>query len=126
MTGIVRSAGLTHYCVANDGSEVRLGMTGADGAAFELAIAADAVSRLVMTLPTVLRQMLVRQYRDDSLRVVYPLCGWSVEVAPDGQSLILTLGTNDGFTVSFGTNAAEIEAIADTAGMVPPPGARAN
>jgi hypothetical protein len=54
-----------------------------------------------MTLPQLTAQALRAKYRDDTLKVVYPVGDWSLQLASDGVHRILTLGTPDGFEVSF-------------------------
>jgi hypothetical protein len=61
-----------------------------------------------MTLPDVLRRSLLLRYRDDSMRVVYPVGSWEVEGAPVPGTVIVTLRTPDGFTVSFALPALEL------------------
>jgi hypothetical protein len=47
-------------------------------------------------------KVLKLRYRDESLRIVYPLGTFGMEVSNMQEIVILTLATQDGFKVSFG------------------------
>ena len=54
-----------------------------------------------MTLPRILQSALDQREPGGALRVVYPLGAWQLEQMEHDQSLILKLGTADGFEVAF-------------------------
>jgi len=65
-----------------------------------------------MTLPRMASEALRRQHNDDRLRVVYPAGAWRIEPgAGHGDSFILTLGTPDGFEVSFAIGLEKMSAL---------------
>jgi hypothetical protein len=111
---VIHGTHLTTFSVAADGASVSLGFAGEDGASSSLVLPADCLKALIMTLPEMMRQSLSRQYRDPSLRLVYPVGSWEIEAASEPGRLILTLGTPDGFRISFALLRDEIEDIAST------------
>lgn len=116
MSVVIEGAAVKRCEIAADGSSVRLGFQDADGQTVALILPPDCVSALIMTLPGVMQQLVRLKHRDPSLRVVYPLDGWSVEQASDGESLILSLQTGDGFSVAFSLKQPELAQIAETNG----------
>ena len=48
-----------------------------------------------MTLPEIVRRALQAQHRDASLRIVYPVARFQLELAGDSDTRILTLETPD-------------------------------
>jgi hypothetical protein len=66
-----------------------------------LALPHQALGMLLMTLPKLIETALRQRTGDASLRHVYPVGAWTLEVATDAQSLLLGLSTPDGFAVSF-------------------------
>ena len=97
--------------VSPDGARVRMTITGADGVPIGVVLPAASLSTLAMTLPAIIEQSLRRQHRDPSLKLVYPLAGWSVEAAAGSGDLIVTMETPDGFKVAFAATPAELEEI---------------
>ncbi len=57
-----------------------------------------------MTLPRMLQSALDERFPDGSMRVVQQLGKWKLEQRETGDSLILKLGTTDGFEVAFALN----------------------
>lgn len=114
----IRANQLTSFAIAEDGASVSLGFADAEGTAGALELPADCLKALLMTMPEIMRQSLVRRYRDPSLRVVYPLSAWTLEASSERGRLILTLRTPDNFHIAFTlttTQFAEIGAMAATA-----------
>ena len=66
-----------------------------------------------MTLPDMMRRALRLQYRDPSLRLVYPLASWEVEVSTEPGTFILTLRTPDNFHVSFALGASDLQELSE-------------
>jgi len=72
----------------------------------------ECLNQLMMTLPGIVRQAVQRRYRDPSLRIVYTVARFQVELADDSETRILTLETPDGFSVSFGLTEEQCREIA--------------
>jgi hypothetical protein len=53
-----------------------------------------------MTLPTMAASAIKRADNDPTMRITYPATDFQIELSP-GNVRILTIGTPDGFTVSF-------------------------
>lgn len=105
----IEAAALTTFEVDPDGAHVRLNVRDRDDCAAALVLPVEALSQLLMTLPRIISQALRNGHGDESLRVVYPLEGYKLElgeVGRDGtQRFILTLETSGGFAVSFAASA---------------------
>ena len=101
MTLDISGKALTTCQVAAGGEAFRLNFENADGQPMSLTLPSDCLRALLMTLPRLTAQALRAKYRDDTLKVVYPVGKWSLQVASDGVHRILTLCTPDGFEVSF-------------------------
>lgn len=93
---------MTCFETAEDGSSIRLGMEDAARRPLSLRMPLECLNRLMMTLPGMIRQAMQRRYRDPSMRIVYPIRQFQVELPEDFETRILTLATPDGFSVSFG------------------------
>ena len=72
----------------------------------------DCLRALLMTLPHVIEKALKARYKDDTLKVVYPMGGFSLEAAAGSDSSILTMTTPDGFKVSFALTPADAGGLA--------------
>jgi hypothetical protein len=72
----------------------------------------ECLNRLVMTLPGMVRQAVQQRHRDPTLRVVYPVAQFELELASDYATRILTLATPDGFSASFGLTKEQCQQIA--------------
>jgi hypothetical protein len=92
---------LTTCQVDPSGDSFRLGFESVDGHPASVVLPTDCLRSLLMTLPNVIELALKARYRDDTLKVVYPIGGYSLEAAAGSTSSILTLTTPDGFKVSF-------------------------
>lgn len=60
----------------------------------------ETLSALLMTLPTMAASAIKRAHNDPTMRITYPATDFQIELSP-GNVRILTIGTPDGFTVSF-------------------------
>jgi hypothetical protein len=103
---------LTCFESAEDGSSVRLSMKDAVGRPLSVRMPLECLNQLMMTLPGIVRQAVQRRHRDPSLRIVYTLARFQVELADDSETRILTLETPDGFSVSFGLTEEQCREIA--------------
>lgn len=106
-------AALGRLEIQPDGSSIRMGYIDAAGHEFLLNLPADCLRVLVMTLPNVAERALRLRYRDDSLRIVYPVSTTIIERSTDPSVYMVTLETPDGFHVSFGLTARECMSIAE-------------
>lgn len=93
--------GLTDCQVDPTGISFRLGFEGADGQPASVVLPVDCLRSLLMTLPQVIEKALKARYKDDTLKIVYPMGGFTLEAAAGSTSTILTMNTPDGFKVSF-------------------------
>ncbi len=92
---------LTTSRIVGEGERISLGLRDEAGRVVDLQLSIADAGSIAMTLPLLLRQALRRKFCDDTLRYVYPLEGWQIEAASDGDQVILTLQTGDGFEASF-------------------------
>ena len=83
-------------------------MTDEQGDPATLVLPSECLHALMMTVPEMVRRSLQARFRDPSMRVVYPLGSWNIERNVVPGSVIVTLGTEDGFAVSFGVPALEL------------------
>jgi len=97
----INGKALTTWQVDSAGEAFRLNFESVDGQPASLTLPAECLRALLMTLPQLTAQALRAKYRDDTLKVVYPVGEWSLQLASDGVHRILTLATPDGFEVSF-------------------------
>lgn len=93
---------LTAFDLAGDGREIHMHMRDRDGAPATLALTADCLQQLLLTVPCMIAKSLQAQFGDDTLRLVFTLAQWRIEQAHMPGTLILTLRTPDGFEVAFG------------------------
>ncbi len=96
----IKSKTLT-TCHVLDSGAVSLGFVDASGAAATVELPLDQVGALAMTLPALIETALRAQYKDNTLRYAYPLSSWAVESSSDPATGMVTLRTNDGFSVCF-------------------------
>jgi hypothetical protein len=108
MSNEIDIASLTTWDVAPEGCYVRLNFEDALGLPATLRLTSACVHQLTMTLPHLLSKALQAQYRDRSLRAVFPLGDWRLEAAAGSKDFILTMTTPDGFEVAFSLGAPAI------------------
>ncbi|HYB40350.1 MAG TPA: hypothetical protein VEL75_01205 [Candidatus Methylomirabilis sp.] len=106
--GAIRGQQLTTFDVAPDGETVSLHFVDDGGAPGTLILPTDCLSALMMTLPEILRQSVHLRCQDQSMRLVYPVGDWKVEGSGVPGTLIVTLGTPDGFQVCFAVPALDL------------------
>lgn len=114
----IDAAALTVCEVDREGAHVRLSMTDQSGENACLVLPLECVTQLLMTLPEVVQKAMRRSYRDPSLRIVFPLTSFAVELGePDdaGQhQYILRLHTAGGFGVSFTSSSDGLAELAQS------------
>lgn len=107
---------LTTFDVDADGAGVELHVLDRDGCSVTVALPFECLSQLLMTLPEVIRAALRKHHGDDSLRLVYSIGNYQLEVSEAGgdgiSQFIMSLQTKDGFSVSFGASAELLTDIA--------------
>lgn len=111
MTQRIISSGLITCGAVGDGSAIRLDFLDEAARPVSVEFPFAQAQSLVMTLPGLLSRALRLHTRDDSSRFVFGLGRWSLE-STDGDCIIMTLATEDGFQVSFGIPLATCEAMA--------------
>ena len=97
----ISAQALTSCEVASDGGAISLGFVDSAGNPATITLSLKQVGALVMTLPRLLDHALQTRYGDQSLRYAYPLASWVVEQSTDAAQRIVTLQTEDGFSVCF-------------------------
>ena len=100
MTTEVEIKRLVNFETAADGTAVKLIVRDVANRTFSIILTLETLSALLMTLPTMALSAVKRAHNDPSMRITYPLGEFEIELGPDNLR-ILTIGTPDGFTVSF-------------------------
>ncbi len=100
---------LIRFETADDGSFVRIFVEDAAGRSMSIALPINCLSSLIMTLPEMMEAAVQNRARDPSLRVVFTLGRFAVELSPGGGTRIVTLQTPDGFAVSFGLSEGQCQ-----------------
>ncbi|MDQ1387731.1 MAG: hypothetical protein QOF56_1185 [Acidobacteriaceae bacterium] len=91
---------LINFETATDGTAVRLLVDDAAGRTVGIIFTIETLSALLMTLPTMAASAIKRAHNDSTMRITYRATDFQIELSP-GNVRILTIGTPDGFTVSF-------------------------
>jgi hypothetical protein len=102
---------LTGWNVLPGGTQICLDLTLTDGRTHAVVLPFDALSGLMMTLPRMLQSALNERFGDGSMRVVQPLGIWNIELHEPDRSLLVKLGTTDGFEVAFALSAEHADAL---------------
>jgi hypothetical protein len=92
---------LTTCEVAADGGAISLGFVDSTGNPATIRLSLNQVGALAMTLPGLIDKALQTRFGDQSLRYAYPLASWLVEQSSDPTQSMITLRTEDGFSVCF-------------------------
>jgi hypothetical protein len=104
---------MTRFEAAEDGSSIRLDLQDVNGRSISLHMPLHCLNQLIMTLPLMVNRALQQKHHDASLRMVYPVARFRLELAGDFETRILTLETPDGFNVSFGLTQEQCREIAE-------------
>lgn len=107
----VDASALASCKVVDGGERITLGVLDAAGKPTELSLSMSDASAVAMTLPRLLRMALGRRFGDDTLRYVFPLDSWQIELGGDGQTLILTMAAAGGFEASFGLGPGSVQSL---------------
>ena len=100
MTTEVEIKRLVNFETAANGTAVKLIVRDVANRTFSIILTLETLSALLMTLPTMALSAVKRAHNDPTMRITYPLREFEIELGPDNLR-ILTIGTPDGFTVSF-------------------------
>jgi hypothetical protein len=92
---------LTTCGLVDGGNGVTLNFLDHADAPVTLRLSLEQAQSVAMTLPHLLSHAVQKTSGDPQSRYVFPLGGWVVELPEDGNGLILTLTTPDGFQTSF-------------------------
>jgi hypothetical protein len=124
----IESRELTTCKVSPDGQSVALRFVDGAGQPTSVSFPVEQLGALAMTLPGLIEKALRRRYRDDSLRYAFPLGSWSCEPSTDAATTIVTLRTQDGFSVCFSLPQRQLAAFGAALAAIPEPTAtpRAN
>jgi hypothetical protein len=95
---------LIRFETADDGSSIEMLVQDSAGRSASLSFPIECLTSLIMTLPGMVTSALQHRQKDPTLRVVFPLQEFDVELSSNLDTRILTLKTPDGFAVSFGLN----------------------
>jgi hypothetical protein len=116
---------LLNWAVLPGGGRIQMSFRAVDGATHRIALPFDALSGLLMTLPTMLQAALNMRSVDQSLRVAQPLSTWRLEQVEGAPDLLLRLGTKDGFEISFALDGHHAESLGSALLVSPHAGERA-
>ena len=113
----VHVAELRTFEVDSGGTHARLHFRDVSGCDGRLLLPVARLQELLMTLPRMVQLALRRRSGDASLRLVYPLDDFRLELGEptaDGvPRVILTLATTGGFAVSFSARHCELLTLAE-------------
>lgn len=93
---------LTTCSVEGGGDVIEIGFIDASGEPALLRVPFAHAQSLLMTLPRLLTGALRNMTGLPDSRYVFPLGSWRLESSVDGNYVIATFATEDGFEVSFG------------------------
>jgi superfamily II DNA helicase RecQ len=114
--------------VAADGGSISLGFVDATGKPATIRLSLSQVGSLAMTLPGLIDKALQKRFGDQSLRYAYPLSSWAIEQSSDPDQVMITLRTEDGFSVCFAIPSEQQSGLGEAlvAQPAPKPAMRAN
>jgi hypothetical protein len=115
MDEVIRGERLTTFDIEPDGSRFCVNVADKSGTARGLSLPAECLTQLIMSLPAMAARLLKVRYRDDSMRIVYPLSELRLEATHTEEVTILTMSTADGFAVSFGLSKYDLKQLESTA-----------
>lgn len=114
MNDIILGERLTTFDISPDGDRFCMNFTDQSGSIAGLSLPSECLIQLIMTLPEMASKALKVRYRDDTLRIVYPLGTFRMEASSMQEIIILTLATQDGFKVSFGLTDGNLKELSAT------------
>jgi hypothetical protein len=114
ISNVIQATRLTRLELAKDGSHFTLQGIDVSDLDWSLRLPSEFLRQLILTLPNLALTSMQLQHGDSTLRIVYPADACTLELASDGRTIILTLGTADGFHVSFGLSDEQCKTIGDS------------
>jgi hypothetical protein len=114
MNDVILGERLTTFDISPDGDRFCLNFTNQSGSIAGLSLPSECLIQLMMTLPEMASKALNVRYRDDTLRIAYPLGTFRMEASNMQEIVILTLATQDGFKVSFGLTDGNLKELLAT------------
>jgi hypothetical protein len=109
----IKAVAVTAYRVAADGTSVSMNFVDAEGNPTALSLPSSYISELLLSLPALARQAHRAQFNDDSLKIVFPLGRWMLQLAESG-AMMLTLMTVEGFEITFGMTGGQLGELGET------------
>src|ERR1700682_604403 len=89
-------------CVVDaEGGAIAPGFVSSTGNPATIWLSLNQAGSLAMTLPGLIDRALQTRFGDQSLRHAYPLASWALEQSSDPTEVMITLRTEDGFSVCF-------------------------
>jgi hypothetical protein len=116
MHKVVEIRTLTRFETSADGNFIKLLGAGPGDETVSLNFVTDSLSGLLVTLPKLLASAERFRRKDPSVRLVFGLARFELELGTDRRTRILTLTTQDGFSVSFGLTETQCDEIAERSG----------
>ena len=111
---------LTRFETAEDGSSIEMLVEDTAGRPSSLRFPIDSLTSLIMTLPAMVTSALQQRQKDPTLRVVFPLQQFDLELSSNLATRILTLKTPV-VSLSFSLNADQCRRLGCAAlGKLPP------
>ena len=107
----IRSSKLTTCNVSLDGSTLALSLLDHSESPVTLELPLEQAEVVAVTLPHLLSQAVKRKTGNDKSRYVFKVYEWAIETVEDHDSLIVTLTTGNGFSVSFEFSVAACQCI---------------
>jgi hypothetical protein len=114
---------LTTCEVAADGGAISLGFVDSTGNPATIRLSLNQAGSLAMTLPGLIDRALQTRFGDQSLRHAYPLASWALEQSSDPTEVMITLRTEDGFSLCFSIPCQQQSALGEALVAQPAPGA---
>jgi hypothetical protein len=105
------SSKLTTCDVRQDGSTIALGLLDHSGRPVTLELPLEQAEAVAVTLPHLLSQAVKKKTGNDKSRYVFKVDEWAIETVEDHDSLVVTLTTGNGFSVSFDFSYAACQCI---------------
>jgi len=110
---ILHASRLTTCSVATDGTGIAIGIADEAGRESVVLLPTECLKAFIMTLPDMMRRALRLQHQDPTLRLVFPVASWEIELSNQPGTFILTLRTPDNFHVSFALAASDFQEMSE-------------
>jgi hypothetical protein len=107
----IRSSKLTTCDVWQDGSTIALSLLDHSGKPVTLELPLEQAEAVAVTLPHLLSRAVKQKTGNDKSRYVFKVDEWAIETVEDHDSLVVTLTTGNGFSVSFDFSYAACQCI---------------